>query len=203
MNYLFETNMQLINIVNDLKNKYEELETKTNSLLNENQDFKESFDQVNKDLQSKVSINEDIHNLCHSKSEIAYTTIPNNDITYLENKLVKLEQCEANKYIVFQGNKVDELIAKSRSDKGENIDDVLKSYLTFLLYPDSTPILEEILSVKTYGRDRKILKVELSQKIKKEYNNSCGERKKTRWTLHFGIPCSCQIKIVSRSSFIC
>ena len=65
MNYLFETNMQLINIVNDLKNKYEELETKINSLLNENQDFKQSFDQVNKDLQSKVSINEDIHNLCH------------------------------------------------------------------------------------------------------------------------------------------
>ena len=68
---------------------------------------------MNKNLQSKVSINEDIHNLCHSKSEIAYTAIPNN-IKYIEKKLVKIKQCEANKYIVFQGNKVDKLIAKTQ-----------------------------------------------------------------------------------------
>ena len=48
MNYLFQTNIQHINIVNDLKNKFETLKTKTDSLLDEDKDFKQSFDQINK-----------------------------------------------------------------------------------------------------------------------------------------------------------
>ena len=57
INYLFETNLQLINLVNDLKSKYEILEIKTNSLSTESLNFKENIEQVNKDLQTKVSIN--------------------------------------------------------------------------------------------------------------------------------------------------
>ena len=88
------------------------------------------------------------------------------NIKHIENKLAKLEQYEANKYIVCQGNKVDELINKAKNNN-ENIKDTLKDNFLSIIDREYLPLLDEILSVKVYGRERKILKLELSQKIKK------------------------------------
>ena len=50
--------------------------------------------------------------------------------------------------------------------------------------------MEEILSVKTYGKDRKILKIELSQKIKKSIIITAVKRKRPDglYILEFLVP---------------
>lgn len=168
VNYLFETNLQLINIINDLKNKYEILEKKTDSLSSESLNFKGNIEQINKDLQNKISINDDIPGIGRASSENASfkLTLPNTDFKYIENKLARLEQYEANKYIVCQGVKINELIDKA-TNNNENIKDTFKNHFSSILDRESRPLLDEIVSAKVYGKDKKILKLELSQKIMK------------------------------------
>ena len=173
MNYLFETNIKLINIVNDLKNKCENIESKTESLSNENFNFQSSIDKINKDLESKISVDDEQQFTSHVAPE------NNNDVINfknIEDKLAKLEQYEANKYIVCQGNKVDELINTSRDNV--DIKEVIKNHFASVLDPESVTVLDEIISVRIYGRDKKFLKLELSSKIKKSLIISTLKRKR-------------------------
>lgn len=172
MNYLFETNIKLIGIVNDLRNKFDIVESKTETLACENLNFQSSINKINKDLESKISAGDE-QDTSRITSETNNTVI---NFKNIENKLEKLEQYEANKYIVCQGTKVEELMNASKDNL--NIKEVLKDHFASILDPESVPVLDEIITVKIYGRDKKILKLELSNNIKKNLIISTLKRKR-------------------------
>ena len=165
MSFLYETNVKLVEIINDMRDKYEKIDEKNDCLSNEVQSLRNNIEKNEKEIQS-IKFVPKVYETTEGDQDCSREDSPRGDIRMLENKLANLEQCQANKYIVFQGSKIDELINSSGSDN-KSLKQVLKNYFSNVLEQNSVQILEEILSVKIYGRVKKIIKAELSNNITK------------------------------------
>ena len=151
--------MKLITIVNDLQNKFEELESKTNGIDVQNEDTKESFYKMEKKLETVHS--SDIVPVLSSNNNDARADIVNSkNVKLMENKITKLEQNAANRYFVIQGEKVADLI---EGEASVDLNFKIRNKLKNILDEESHSIIGEILLTKVFGRnkDRPILKLEV------------------------------------------
>ena len=174
---LYDYNSQLISVINQLTSRCDELEKKADNLAMENESLKLSLGKVETDVKTVLRNEENKGNMGEDSVAQSDQIKQKLDVKEIENKIARLEQHEANKYVVFQGGKVDELIENSNINR-KNICETIKEHLLSIVDRDDSNIIDEILTVKVLGKNTKILKVEISNKMRKSLFISTLKRRR-------------------------
>ena len=155
MKYLFDTNMQLIITVKDLQTKFESIQKSSSETEKSNCELKSEISKIENEIKNVSDKQEEV--------EVSRSAV-NNDIEIvnsLNEKIVQLEQSAENNCIILQGERVDEIVRQAETNN-DSIKQKITDHLTNIMPHEELNSLNEIIEVKSYGRDLKFLKIKLS-----------------------------------------
>ena len=138
---------------------------KTEEIINHNKNLKTSHQKIEEDLKAVTEIKQDSQILT-DKLENTNVSLNSSTNKIFENKITQLNQSEGNKYIVLQGDRVNNLI-NNKKDEEKNILTKVIDYLKCNLNKDEQILKNEVLHVKILCRSKQFLKIELKNSTKK------------------------------------
>ena len=151
LRFLFQVNQSLLKTVQNLQEECLELRKETKLLNNENSNLKDRYSELEKRVK-------DVYESEQSLEKSKESSVDVNKLIQIEKKVESLEQGYESNSIILQGKKIEYIIKNTESDQ---MKEILSRELSKFLDDTNNDVVEAITSVRVFGREKNIAKLEM------------------------------------------